>query len=150
MQQADFIQERQPLALPLVVAIWLSVAVLLGSIFALMGLAGLVAALTLVLLLVFAWTAARFPAFVLVAAICCLALIPFDWGWESGGALPKLFADEAPLLAYLAVAPFLYLSTKRAWKPGFGGLYVILALLVGTQALSLCHRIKPDIDSELL
>jgi len=117
------------------VAVWTTIALLVGSVLTLTGLSGVYAALALALLVVFGVAAAHYPAPVMAAGIWCLGLCPFVWGLETG-VLPKLFGDESLLLLYLAVSPFLYLFTARLPCPGFNRLYVVLALYVCTEALS--------------
>jgi hypothetical protein len=69
------------------------------------------------------------------AAVCCLGLYPFSWGLQTG-VVPKLFGDEVILILYLAAFPFLYLLGARAWRSGFGKLYISLFGFVFLQALS--------------
>jgi hypothetical protein len=127
--------QRKQFVLPLSLAFWAMLAVLLGVVFTLTGLSGIFGFAALAGLIVFGAAAAKFPAPVMGMAICCLGLVPFNWGLRSA-LMPKLFGDEVLLLLYLATFPFLYLFTKRSWQTGFGGLYTVLAVLLGTQAIS--------------
>jgi hypothetical protein len=113
-------------------------AVILGATFTFTGVAGIFVAAALCLPVVFGVTAANFAAPTLGAAICCLGLVPFYWGLQTG-VLPKLFGDEALLLLYLAVFPVLYLFTDRKWRPGFRVLYLVLGLFVFVNLLSFVY-----------
>lgn len=118
------------------VLLWTAITLLAGWVLAQTGITGFYAVLSLALLVIFGGAAAHYPTPVMAAAIWCLGLCPFVWGLETGGVLPKLFADESLLLLYLAVSPFLYLFTARLPCPGFNRLYVALALYIFMQALS--------------
>ncbi len=126
---------RKLLVFPASLALWAAIAVLMGGAFAITGLAGIFVSAALASWVLFGALAAKFPTAAMGVAIWCLGLAPFNWGLETG-VIPKLFGDEALLLLYLASFPFLYLFTKRSWQPGFGGLYLLLAVLLCTQALS--------------
>ena len=111
-------------------------AVTAGCIAAAVGLPSLYFLIVLVILVVFAAIALRQPALTLSAAIWLLGLYPFSWGIQTG-VFPKLFGDETLLLLYLTVFPFFYFFRKKAWRPGFGNIYVVLAVFLFTQSISL-------------
>ena len=126
---------HKPLTLTGVLLVWLLVAIAIGCTFALTGIASIVVAMAVALLIVFGSLAANFPSLTMSISICFLAFVPYNAGLQTG-VLPKLFGEEASLVAYLCVFPFLYLLSKRSWEPGFAGLYGLLFLLLGAQALS--------------
>lgn len=124
-----------PLAFPMVLVLWIFGALLLGTALAVTGMVGIYGLVTLALLLAFGITAAKFPTPVMGLAVWLLALFPFSWGiWT--GVLPKFFGDEAFLVPYLVIFPFLYVFTSRRWRHGFAGLYLVLIALVCMQSIS--------------
>ena len=131
---------RKPITSAATVLLWLFVAVIVGCTFALTGIASILTATAIALLIVFGSLAANFPSFIMGIGLWFLALVPYSSGFQTG-ALPKVFGEEALLVAYLIVFPFLYLFSKRSWEPGFAGLYGLLLLLLGTQALSFAVEI---------
>jgi O-antigen ligase len=124
--------------------LWVSTTValglLLGTIFALTGVGGIFVSVLLALLLVFAVVVAKFPIPVMGFSIGWLALCPFNWGVQTR-LFFRLYADEVPLLLYLAVFPFLYVFGTRTWQRGFGALYVMLLALVSALALSFVSHV---------
>jgi O-antigen ligase len=128
-------------SLGLWVAITVSLGVLLGTVFGLSGVAGIFASALLPLLVVLAVVAAKFPIPLLGFSIAWLALCPFTWGMQTG-LFFRLFADETPLLLYLAVVPFLYVFTARVWHRGFGALYFTLLALVSALAVSFVSHVE--------
>jgi O-antigen ligase len=116
----------------------IATAVVLGVAFTFTGISGIFVAAALCLPVVFGLVAANFAASTLGAAICCLGLMPFEWGLQTG-VLPKLVADEVLLVLYLAVFPALYLFTGRVWRHGFRTLYIVLGLFLLAHALSFVY-----------
>jgi hypothetical protein len=129
--------------LGLSVATTVVLGVLLGTVFALTGVSGIFASLLVPSLVVFAFVAAKFPIPVLGFSIVCLALCPYAWSVQTGFSF-LLFADETPLLLYLAVFPCLYVFTARAWQRGFGALYVMLFVLVSALPLSSVSQVDRE------
>jgi hypothetical protein len=127
--------QRKLFAFPASLALWALAAAAAGCCLALMGLVGVYVSAVAALIIVFGAVAAKFPAFALATGVCFLGLVPFNFGLQTG-VLPKIFGDETPLLLYLVALPFIFIFTRRAWRHGFIGLYAVLALLLGTHALS--------------
>lgn len=119
----------------------IALGLFLGAVFALTGVGGIFASVVVPSLVVFAVVAAKFPIPLMGCSIAWLALCPFTWGVQTG-LFFRLFADETPLLLYLAVFPFLYMFTARVWQPGFGALYGILLALVAALALSFASQVE--------
>lgn len=127
-------------SLGLSVTTTVALGLLFGTVFTLTGISGIFASLLFPVLVVFAVVAAKFPIPLMGFSIGWLALCPFTWGVQTG-LFFRLFADETPVLLYLAVFPFLYLFTARAWQRGFGALYLILLALVSAMALSFVSHV---------
>ena len=135
-------QSRKILSrLGLSVTATIALGVLLGTVFARTGVGGIFASSLFPSLFVFAIVAAKYPIPLMGFSIAWLALCPFSWGVQTG-LLFRLFADETPVLLYLAVFPFLYLFTTRTWLRGFGALYVILLGLISALALSFVSPVE--------
>ena len=118
---------------------WLTVALVLGCMAALAGLPLLYGFMGLTLLVIFAGIVTHYPAAVMAASVWALALCPFSLGIETG-VLPKVFADEILLLAYIAILLPVYWKTTRVWQTGVSKYLLIVAGFVFCQCLSLLIR----------
>ena len=121
------------------VAGWLIAALVLGCAAALAGPLFLYSFIGIALFVIFTGIVTRYPAAVMIASVWALALCPFSFGIETG-TLPKLFADEILLLAYIAILLPMYLVTDRVWQSGANKYLLIVAGFVFCQCLSLPVR----------
>lgn len=115
---------------------WLAAALVLGCTAALAGLPFLYGFMGLTLLVIFAGIVTHYPTAVMAASVWALALCPFSFGIETG-VLPKVFADEILLLAYIAILLPLYWTTNRVWQTGVSKYLLIVAGFVFCQCLSM-------------
>ena len=115
---------------------WLVAALVLGCTAALAGLPLLYGFMGLTLLVIFAGIVTHYPTAVMAASVWALALCPFSFGIETG-FLPKVFADEILLLAYIAILLPVYWTTNRVWQTGVSKYLLIVAGFVFCQCLSM-------------
>lgn len=118
---------------------WLTVALVLGCTAALAGPPFFYGFIGLATFVIFASIVTQYPLAVMIASVWALALCPFSLGIETG-VLPKIFADEILLLAYIAVLLPMYWATDRVWHTGIGKYLLIVAGFVFSQCLSLLIR----------